>query len=34
MAAVAAYANLDIINGVVPDDMNPGEWKSINAITN
>jgi DNA-binding transcriptional MerR regulator len=24
---------LDIINGVVPDDMNPGEWESITANT-
>lgn len=22
---------LDIINGVIPDDTNPGEWESINA---
>lgn len=24
---------LDIINGVVPDDMNPRDWESINANT-
>ncbi|MDP9739077.1 UNVERIFIED_ORG: DNA-binding transcriptional MerR regulator [Bacillus sp. B2I3] len=24
---------LEIINGVVPDDTNPGEWESINANT-